>query len=115
MSTNPTQFIYNVTLSDSAAQIGIYETPVLSVDKVYEILFCNTSASPVSVDIWLVPSGGSRQAANKIIDAQSFILGAGETKQFGMEQRLLAGAQIHGNASVASVVSVHVAGDRISG
>jgi len=114
MTTSPMQFIENTTLPAASAQLGTYQVPALSVDKIYEIILCNTHTEAVSVDIWFVPSGGSRIAANKILDSQNFIMSSGETKFIGLEQRLNEGSQIHGAASVDSVVSVRISGDRIT-
>lgn len=113
MATFPLQFIENETIPLSAGQVGTYEVPASSIDKIYEILLCNTHSAAVTINLWRVPSGGSRQASTKLFDAQSLVLSAGETKILGLEQRFLAGTQLHGEASVDAVVSIHMAGDRI--
>lgn len=114
MATSPVQFIKNTLLTNSSAQIGTYQTPASATDKIYEFIFCNTHTAPVGVEIYLVPSGGSASASNKILDSDSFVLQAGETRRFGLEQRLDAGSQVHGLATVTNVVSVHLAGDRVT-
>jgi hypothetical protein len=112
MATSPTQFIRNATVPSTAAALGGYETPAASVDKLYELILCNTHTDAVTVSLWLVPSGGSRSAANKII--HNLTLAIGETKFLSFEQRLAVGTTIHGEASVTAVVSAHAAGDRVT-
>lgn len=116
MATVPTQFISNATIptSTSAGQLGSYAVPTGYTDKLYEIIMCNTASGVVTVDLWSVPNGGSRTAATKLYDAQDLSFSPGETKQISLEQRLSAGAQIHGGASTGSVVSIHAAGDRVN-
>lgn len=111
MATTPVAYISNTTVPNAAGQIGSYATPAGYVDKVYEILLHNSHTTGVAVELWLVPSGGSRTSSNKIYKKT---LAIDETVTLGIEQRLAAGAQIHGLASVVSVVSIHVAGDRVS-
>lgn len=111
MATSPVQFISNTTVSDTAGALGSYATPAGYVDKLYEIILHNSHTVGVAVELWLVPSGGSRTAATKIFKKT---LAVDETYILGVEQRLAAGAAIHGDASVASVVSVHASGDRVT-
>lgn len=114
MATSPTQFINDVYLPAAAAALDSYVTPASSVDKLYEFIFCNTHTVAVGVSIWLVPSGGSAAGTNKILDATNYVLNPGETRRFGLEQRLSPGATVHGLATVADKVSVHLAGDRVT-
>lgn len=115
MATTPMQFIDNITLgTGAAAALDSYVTPASSTDKLYEYIFCNSHTAAVGVTIHHVPSGGSATAANKILDSAFYVLNAGETRRFGLEQRLATGSQIYGTATVASVVSVHLAGDRVT-
>lgn len=116
MATSPTQFLSNVTIgTGAAAALGApYLVPASVVDKLYEFIFCNTHTAAVGVSIHLVPTGGSATAANKILDSANYVLNPGETRRFGLEQRMSPGAQVFGTATVASVVSVHLAGDRVS-
>jgi len=116
MATSPTQFISNVTLgTGAAAALGApYLVPASVTDKLYEFIFCNSHTAAVGVTIHLVPSGGAATTANKILDSVNYVLNPGETRRFGLEQRLAPGAQVFGTATVAAVVSVHLAGDRVS-
>lgn len=114
MATSPTQFIKNATIPSVAGQLGSYSVPSGYTDKLYEIVLCNTNSAAVTINLWLIPSGGAAAAANKIVDSQSMSLAAGETKWLSFEQRLAAGTQIHGSASVDAVVSIHAAGDRVN-
>jgi hypothetical protein len=115
MATDPTQFIENATVPAAAGVIASHAVPGGYTDKLYEIILCNTHNSAVTVSLWFVPSGGARSAANKIVDAQTMSLAAGETKWLSFEQRLKAGTAIHGEASTDAVVSIHAAGDRVNG
>lgn len=116
MATTPTQFLSNITLgTGAAAALGApYTVPASSTDKLYEFIFCNTHTAAVGISIHLVPSGGSATAANKILDSANYVLNPGETRRFGLEQRMATGGQVFGTATVASVVSVHLAGDRVT-
>lgn len=115
MATTPTQFISNTQLPASpAAALGSYTVPASCVDKLYEFIFCNTHTAAVGITINLVASGGGASASNRILDSSFYVLNPGETRRFGLEQRLAAGAQVYGFATVASVVSVHLSGDRVT-
>ncbi len=115
MATAPTQFIKDITIgTGAAAALGSYTVPASSIDKLYEFIFCNTHTASVGVTIHLVPSGGSATTANRILDATNYVLNPGETRRFGLEQRMQPGAQVFGTATVTGVVSCHLAGDRIT-
>jgi hypothetical protein len=116
MATSPTQFLRNITIgTGAAAALGDpYVVPASTTDKLYEFIFCNSHTAAVGVTIHLVPSGGSATAANKILDSTNYVLNPGETRRFGLEQRMATGAQIFGTATVTGVVSVHLAGDRVT-
>ena len=115
MATQPKQFIAGVQLGASpAAALGGYTTDANCTDKLYEFIFCNTHTSAVGVTINLVASGGSATASNRILDSTNYVLNPGETRRFGLEQRLLPGAQVYGYATVADKVSVHLSGDRVT-
>lgn len=113
MSTTPKQFIKNTLLPASpAAALGGYTAEY--TDKLYEFIFCNTHTSAVGVTIHLVPSAGSATASNTILDSTNYVLNPGETRRFGLEQRLAPGDQVYGFATVADKVSIHLAGDRVT-
>lgn len=115
MATTPTQFISGTLLPASpAAALGSYVVPASSTDKLYEFIFCNTHTAAVGVTINLVPAAGSASASNRILDSAFYVLNPGETRRFGLEQRLAVGAQVYGFATVANVVSIHLAGDRVT-
>lgn len=115
MATSPKQFISNTLIgSGAAAALGSYTVDPSCIDKLYEFIFCNTHTSAVGVSIHLVASAGSATANNKILDSSNYVLNPGETRRFGLEQRLLPGAQVYGTATVADKVSIHLAGDRVT-
>ncbi|WP_186187873.1 hypothetical protein [Burkholderia gladioli] len=65
-----------------AVQVGtsaavLYTTPSATTATVNNFSLTNTSANPVSVTLYAVPSGGSPSAANTIMSA--FSLSAGQT------------------------------------
>lgn len=111
MATDPIQFIRNIALPNSAAALGGYAVPANSTDKIYEIVLHNSHTAAVRAELWLVPSGGSAAATNKIF---AKTINVDETYQIGLEQRLATGTTIHGVADTAAVVSVHAAGDRVT-
>jgi len=113
MATTPKQFIAGALLPASpAAALGSYVAEY--TDKLYEFIFCNTHTSAVGVTINLVPAAGSATASNRILDSTNYVLNPGETRRFGLEQRLAAGGQVYGFATVADKVSIHLAGDRVT-
>ena len=75
------------------------------------IYFCNTSGSSVSLDICLVPSGGTAGTSNQIV--KSYTVAAGNTYIMDAEKILLQTGdtiQAQGNATgiTATVISTEI-------
>ena len=75
---------------------------------VKEMLFCNTSASPVTFTVSYVPSGGSSSASTTQFAAVT--LQANETKIFGRTLVMNPGDFIQALASTGAVVSMNISG-----
>lgn len=81
--------------------------PVLKT-IVKEMTFCNTSASPVTVSVYIVPQAGVAGVAN--IEFSSVTIQPGETKIFGRTCVMEQGSTIQGVASTPGVVAFSASG-----
>lgn len=107
MAYTESRLVPGSVLTTSAAT---YYTVVSPVKKtiVKEMLLCNTSASPVTFTIYIVPSGGSAGVAN--CEFMTVTLQAYETKIFGRTCVMELGGTIQALAGTDSVVSLSVSG-----
>ena len=79
----------------------LYTCPAGSVAQVVDITICNTSASPATFSVCLVPAGGSAGASNALFfDAP---IPGNTTVQWTGSQFMAAGGFISGKASVTTV------------
>ncbi len=76
----------------TASVTTLYTVPGSTTTDVKSFLFCNTTSAPITVRVFLVPSGGSPSAANAIVYDRS--LAPGETWPLVNEQVLSAGGTI---------------------
>jgi hypothetical protein len=88
-----------------------YTVPYSTSAIIKEIILCNTDSVTRTVDVHIVPSGGSASVANQILDGSANAsLQAGETKMFNLSNVLPTGYLIQAVASSAGVVSMNVSG-----
>ena len=99
-------------------QPGTSSAAVYTSDNAYTSIFAATvtdvTVGAETLDVWLVPNGGSATDANKIYDAIS--IGAGDTVglQFLINQTIEPGGSIHMAASAATSLTVHLSGDIVT-
>jgi hypothetical protein len=103
----PVAIIDGVYITNSLATLG-YTVPASTRTIVKEIVITNSHTVAVTVSIYFVPSAGSATNANRVMNEVS--LAVAETKRFPFEKVMLAGATIHGVASVNSVVGCQISG-----
>lgn len=98
-------------IAPTALTATLTTTLYTSVAKtiVKEMVICNTESSAITVSVFV---GTSATIANAVLDAVSFA--AGETKFFTLSTVLIAGDQIRGGASSASVVSINASGTTVA-
>jgi hypothetical protein len=105
------QYIKGATLASGAAGTGTYATlytvPTGTQMAIVDIEICNTSATPATFYISLVPSGGTAGASNALFYAAP--INGNTTVQWTGQQVLAAGGFVAAYAS-ASTVSFKVGG-----
>lgn len=91
----------------------LYTCPALTVALIDKFTANNTSGSTATVDIYIVPSGGSAGVSNKLVSALS--LTAGQILDVGLQNHILnAGDFIAAQASAASAIVVRASGREAS-
>jgi hypothetical protein len=96
----------------------IFLCPGTSPDNLQEhavtcMIFCNTSASDVTLNLYTVPTGLSVAAQTQVI--KDLLIPAGETFSFDSEKLVLGtGDRVRAVASVNSRLSVTVSSMRVS-
>lgn len=70
-------YIHDGSILGAAAAVQGVAVPALTKRIMRAATICNTTASPVSASLWLVPSGGNPDATNAVISART--IAPGET------------------------------------
>jgi hypothetical protein len=91
-------------LTTSAATY--YTAPASTVSTVNNLSFTNTSASPVAVTLYRVPSAGTAGAGNTILSAFSLSPGQTYVPPQAIGLQLTAGMTLQALASVATSVTI---------
>jgi len=88
----------------------VYTVPALSAVKVSSAALCNTTGSPVTVSVSVVPSGGTVGVTNRVVD--SYPLAAHDSMVINEISGALldAGAAINVNTSAANAVNIVMTG-----
>lgn len=90
----------------TASAVTYYPAPAATTSTINNLSLTNTSASPVAVTLYRVPSGGTASAANTILSA--FSLAAGQTyvppQAIGLQ--LDPGMTLQALASTAAAVTI---------
>lgn len=89
-----------------------YTVPGSTSAIIKEAVICNTTATPVVIDVSFVASGGTAGVANNVI-AQTMIQ-AYQTVMFTFAQVLATGGFISMKASTASALTVTISGVEIT-
>lgn len=89
-----------------------YTAPASTKTIVKEIVVCNTTAGPITLDLALVPNAGSAGVANQIISGHS--IPASTTVTYTYSQVLATGAFISAKASAATSLTVTISGVEIT-
>lgn len=116
MGVTAKAFVDGVVLTNSNATY--YTAPALTKAKIAEIILANTHTAPVTVQIYLVPSGGAAAASNQAFISSSpdgLVLAVGETKVISLNTILEAAGFIVMAASVTAVVGCRISGYEIVG
>ena len=82
-----------------------YTTPGSTTTIVKQIALCNTSSNTRTVDVHLVPSGGTAGVANAVV--YNVVVDATSTTFVNLSAVLDAGDFIAAKAQVASAVTMH--------
>ena len=92
------------TLTTSAA--AYYTVPAATISTIANLSLTNTSASPVAVTVYNVPSGGTAITGNQLLS--SFSLSAGQTfvppQAIGLQ--MAAGSTLQAFAATGGVVNI---------
>jgi hypothetical protein len=92
---------------------NIFICPADQEHAVTCVVFCNTSASPATISVYAVPSGGNVGASSQVI--KDLDLPAGETFTFDTEKFVLAeGDRLHATCSASNSVTATVSSMRVS-
>lgn len=106
----PKRLVAGSALTGSLATYYTAGTGVTAIVK--EIVLCNTHTAAITVDVHIIPTGGSGAVANQIF--QDLALQAGETKMFSVSEVLTAGYFIQALASTADKVALTVSGVEVT-
>ena len=77
-----------------------------------QLIFTNITGSPVTVNVNLVPSGGSVTNSNRVISALS--VGANSTVIFSMDLPMAVGETLTASASAVTSINLVISGIAIS-
>lgn len=88
-----------------------YTVPASTSAIIKEIVVCNTTASPVVLDLSLVASGGTAGVTNNILSQVT--IGANNTAAFTFAQVLATGGFISAKASTGAALTVTISGVEI--
>lgn len=78
---------------------------------IFSASVCNSDASAYTLDVWLVPSGGSPSAANKIYDQLSVSAHSQQGLSLLINMTVPKGATLQMQASTAAKLTVQISGD----
>lgn len=106
----PKRLVAGSALTGSLATYYTAGTATTAIIK--QITLCNTDTATRTVDLHIIPNGGSAAAANQIF--QDLALQAGETKMFSVSEVLTTGYFLQASASSASVVALTVSGVEVT-
>lgn len=104
-----------VRLSQSQPGVAfatVYTAPASTKTIVKEIVVCNVTAGPITLDVALVPNAGSAGVTNQIIAGHN--IPANTTVTYTYSQVLATGAFISAKASVAASLTVTISGVEIT-
>lgn len=88
----------------------VYTVPALSAVKLASGVLCNTTGSPVTVSVSVVPNGGSVAVTNRVIDSYSLAAHDSIPMPEIAGALLDAGVVISVNTSTANAVNVVLTG-----
>jgi hypothetical protein len=98
--------------------VTYYTVPANTVTKISEMAFSNNHTAAVTIDVYIVASGGSAANANHFFigDATSgLVLASEETKVAGLDTIMTAGATIQMLASTTAVIGCRISGIEMVG
>lgn len=84
-----------------------------SETMIYAASVCNPTGGAVTLDVWLVPSGGSAVDATMVYKANSVAAGSQQSLAYLINQALAAGDAIHMAASAATSLTVTMSGREV--
>lgn len=104
----------NLYLGQPGATSAAVYTSGNTYTSIFAATVCNPTGGAVTLDVWLVATGGSVADASKLYDAVS--IGAGETKglQALINLTMDKDSEIHMQASAATSLTVSLSGDQHS-
>lgn len=108
LSPTPICFIESTVLTGSA--VSLYTSPTVTTTIVDNLSLTNTTVSPVSVTIYLVPVGGSPGTGNIVVDALSVPANSVVPAPAMQYQILNPGDSIVALAGSASAVNIRASG-----
>jgi|DEB0MinimDraft_10_1074344.scaffolds.fasta_scaffold10157_2 hypothetical protein len=112
MATTLKQLIAPQQIAASATTY--YTVPTNKVTVVRALTLCNTTGTGRTVDIHFVPSGGSADATNQIVDALSVPSTDQITVPEALNHVLPAGATIQAVADAATAVTITASGVEVA-
>ena len=80
------------------------------VGAIHAAAVCNTSASAVTLQVWLAYDGGAAADGNKVYDALSVDANSQVSLALLINQALKAGTKVYAQASAATALTLTIAG-----
>ncbi len=97
-------------VAPASTDTTVYTVPALSAVKVATAVLCNTSGSPATISVSVVPSGGTVDGTHKVV--HNYVLAAGDSMPLPevAGAMLDAGAYVSVNSSIAAAVTYLLTG-----
>jgi len=112
-ASTPTRLISGALGQLTASTATYYTTPVNKRTIISRLVLCNTTGTARTVDLYLVPSGGSATAANQILTAEPVAASTSYIVSEAERQVLESGGTIQASADAASAVTIIGSGSEV--
>ena len=91
-----------------AGSTTLYSAPASTSVILKEVLICNTSGSPATVSVFLVPGGATQAAGNALVN--NFQVAPNATLVQAMNQIMNSGDELTGQQGTGSAITLTISG-----
>lgn len=90
----------------TTSAVAYYTVPAGTISTIANVSFTNTSASPVAITVYNVPSAGSPAVSNQLVSAFSVAAGQTYVPPQAIGLQLAAGSSLQALAATGAVVNI---------